>query len=102
LLDVSSEDEAVHRTIDYAGRRDPASAQSGDESGRFPVAVGQLCIEAFPAPAASATARHVCRGSSFINEYKPIGINPGLIFSPGEACLGDIRPVLLGCEHAFF
>jgi hypothetical protein len=64
--------------------------------------VRQLRIEAVPAPATPITAPHIRRRSGFIDEHKLIGIEFGLILSPAGASGGDVRPVLLGCEHGFF
>jgi hypothetical protein len=102
LLDVSPEDEAIHGTVDHAGRRDSSNAQSGNECSGFPMAVGQPRIETVATPAAPISTCHVRCRSGFINEHKMIGGDPRLILSPGSAYFGDVRTVLLSCEHAFF
>jgi len=48
------------------------------------------------------TGRHVGRGPGLVDEHQPARIETFLLFAPGGAGGGDVRPLLLGGAQSFF
>lgn len=102
LRDICKEAFAVDRAIEDTRRVNPVMPQGSEEGHGLPVAVRDFCIEPVSAPAPSAKGRHVGFGPGLIDEDQPRRIKPALILLPSSAPPGDVRPVLLAWQSAFF
>ena len=102
IFDVETEQLAVDRTIDDPWRVDPIVAQGSEEGHRLPMTIRRLGFEPSAPDAPSPQGRHIGLGPGLIDENKPPGIDLPLIGFPARPLAGDIRPVLLARQNAFF
>ena len=102
LFDIGAEDVAVHGAIEDIGGGDAGGAQTGDESGGFPVTVGHRGQQAQASGAPARAPGHVgcCRG--LVEEHQALRIESGLAPDEGVAGLGHVRTLLLGGVQTFF
>lgn len=82
------------------GRGDACGPQSGDERGRFPMAVWNRSDQAQGTPAKGPG--HVGRCRRLIKEDKALRIEGRLTADEGVTGLGHIRTLLLGGVQTFF
>ena len=102
LLDISAEAHAIDRSVDNAGRGEPAATQRRQKGKGPPSAEGRFGDEAFASGASAMSARHVGFGPSLVDEDKTPGIDRRLMRLPPLTPPGDVRPVLFGGAKAFF
>ena len=101
-LDIGLEGVAIDRAVKHERRDHAARGQTGDESRRFPVAMGNADTQAFAAAAAAVRASHVGRSPGLIDKDQAFGIEIELAFEPGLAPLQDVGAVLLGRVRRLF
>ena len=101
-LDINLKDHPVHGSVDHEWRRDRVVAQSGDEGGGLPMAVGDGANQALTPHAAALPAHHVGFCPGLVDEDQRGWIKRGLMAPPSQARGGHVRPVLLGGVHGFF
>ena len=94
-LDIGLEGEPIDRAVEHERRNHAARRQAGDESRRFPVAVGNANPQPLAAAAAAVGPSHVGRSPGLIDEDQAFGIEIELAFEPGFAPLQDVGAVLL-------
>ena len=102
LLDVDPEALAVDGSFEDPRRIDAVMAECCQKGHGLPVAVRDFRIEPLAARAPAAQRRHVGLGPSLVDEDKAFWINARLIFLPAGAVTGDVRPILLAWQQAFF
>lgn len=102
LLDIGGEEFAVDRPVDHAGSIDPVMPQSRDEGERLPVAIRNLGGETLAFWSPAAQRRHVGLHPGLVDEDQPAGSDSALVGLPALALPGDVRPVLLRRQSAFF
>lgn len=102
LLDIVGEALAVDRLVEHARRVDPVVAKRREEGHGAPVAIGHLGVKAFAAWRPAAQRSHVGLCPGLVDEDEPGRIKPALVLLPLLAPPGDLRPELLGGQHAFF
>jgi hypothetical protein len=101
LLDISEEACAIDRSVDDAGRGEPAATQRRQESERLPFAERRFGDEAFASGASAMGARHVGFRPGLVDEDKPPRIDRRLTRLPPLTPPGDVRTVLFGGAKAF-
>jgi hypothetical protein len=102
LFNISLETFAVDWAVEDARRIYASTAQGGHEGQRFPMAMRNLGMEPFPAPAPSPKRGHIGFCPSFIEKDETLGGKPGLKTLPCSPPASDIRTLLLACRDAFF
>jgi hypothetical protein len=102
LFGIGLEHLAGHRSFEHEGRGDAIMAQGGDESDGLPVAVRHFLDQPFALRCSPVEAGNRRRNAGFIDEDKPLRIEPWLLFLQTLTCGGDVRPVLLGGPQTFF
>ena len=102
LLDVGAEALAVDGTIEHARRSDAITSQRRDEGQCAPMAMRNLVTQTLATQRPAAQRGHVGLSPGFIDEHEPARIDGTLIALPTHPPTGDIRPILLACEYAFF
>src|SRR5207244_10069502 len=93
---------AIHRTIDQPGSADPVMAQSRDEGGSLPVAVGNPRPAALSKDGSPVQARHPGVQARFIEKDESSGFPAFLFSAPPSASHPQIGSVLLGGAQGFF
>ncbi len=102
MLNPGQEIFGIDRLIKNAGRGNLVAAQGRDERHGFPVPIGHLGGQPLAIRTPAAQRRHVCFGPSLVDKNQAAWINPTLIFVPEPPPAGDVRPILLGGQNAFF
>ena len=102
LLDPGAEALSVDRAVEQAGGFDAVAAQRSEEGVCPPAPMRRLADQPLSPVAPSPDRRHVGLGPGLVEEDQPAGIDVPLMASPAGAAAGDLRPVLLQRERAFF
>jgi hypothetical protein len=102
LLDIGANLFAVDRAVEDAGRGEAVMAQRGDKGRGLPGAERSMRDQALAFLTAAVTRRHVGRGPGLVNEHQPARIKALLVFTPGGARVGDVRPLLFGGAQSLF
>ena len=102
LGDPGAEGLAVDRSIEDAGRCQTAGAKGGEKGQRAPLAMRRTTQHARAFQSPSAKRGHVRLHPGFINEDKPVRIEPGLYPFPEPALTRHVRAQLLQREETFF
>lgn len=102
LFEIGPEDWAVHRFVDYEGRRDPIVPEASDEGGDLPMAMRHLVDQPLSAPTAASETGHVGTGAGLIDEDQAGRIKQPLIVLPALARGGYVGAILLAGVHGFF
>ena len=102
MFGIGLEHLAGHRSFEHEGRGDAIMAQGGDESDGLPVAVRHFLDQPFALRRSPVEAGNRRRNAGFVDEDKPLRIEPWLLFLQTFTCGGDVRPVLLGGPQTFF
>src|SRR5262249_29848377 len=102
LLDIGSEDAAVHGLADHEGRDDGIGPQAGAEGRGAPVAVRHPALEARTARSAAAEPGHVGRRPGLVDEDETLEAQLGLALSPSRARLGNVGARLLARPAGLF
>ena len=102
MLDIGTEDRAVHRPVDDEGGGHRIAAQAGQKGGGLPMAMRHPADQPLASPGPPALAGHVGGGAGLVEENQPCRIKPGLPLFPQLARRGHVRPLLLGGAHGFF
>ena len=102
IIDVGQEALAVDRAVEQAGRLDPVMSEGGDERHRLPATEWSFPFHPRPAGTPAAQRRHVGLRPRLVDENQSFRIDPPLILLPLLTPPGDVGPVLLLGEHAFF
>ena len=101
-LDLDPEAFAVDRALRHPGRVNAVMTQRGEEGHGLPVTMRCLGIEPLTPRAPSAQRRHVGFSPGLIDKDEARRINPALILLPPHTPPGNVRPILLGGQQAFF
>ena len=96
LFSIGLEHLSGHRSFEDERRSDAIMAQCCDESDGFPVAVLHFLDEPFALRCSPVEAGNRRRNAGFIDEDKPLRIEPWLLSLQTLTRGGDVRPVLLG------
>jgi len=102
VFDISLETFAVDWTVEDARRIDASTAQGGHKGQGFPMAVRNLGMEPFAAPAPSPKWRHIGLCPSLVEKDETLGCKPCLKTLPYGPPASDIRTLLLAGRDAFF
>ncbi len=92
----------MHRPLQDHGGGKAIDAQTGGEGGCLPMSMRDRGTAALATLRAAAQAGHLGRGSGFIDEHQPAGIEIGLLDEPSQPARRDVRSVLLGGVRGFF
>ena len=102
LIDIGPEALAVDWTIENPWGLDTITPQGGEEGHCLPVTVRDLCREPAAPRAPTSDWSHVGLGPGLVDEDESPWIKKSLIFLPACPLAGDVRPILLAWQHAFF
>lgn len=102
LIYIGGEALAIDGAVKHARGIDPVAPQCRQERHRAPVAIGSFGAKPPPFCTPSPQRRHVGLGPGFVNEHQPRRIKTALILLPARPVMGDVRPVLLAWQDAFF
>ena len=102
MTEIGEERDTIHGTIDYPGHVDAIDPKGGNESQRFPVAVGNRADQTFADRTATIEPRHLRGEASFIEEHQPIRVDPRLNAPPGLTPSPDVRTILFRGVRGLF
>ena len=102
VFHIGPEDVAIGRAVDHEGSDQARCAQSGDESGRLPMAIWHAAENPFALGAAPARAGQIRRGSCLIDEDEARRVKRGLAFPPCFPRCLDVGAFLLAGVNGFF
>lgn len=102
LLDVGEKRGIVDRPVKYCRRREPVTAQRGDDRMRLPMAVRRVIAEADPARAAAVAAQEIRGDARFVDKDVAARIVQGQGILPAAARGGDISAPLFVRVYRFF
>ena len=104
-LDVSFENEPVHRRVNDKGGDQGVTSQAGDEGLCLPMSERGFRKEPLALGATAAQARHLGRRSGLVQEDHPVWLKPHDRLArrgPFLARLLDVGPILLAGPQSFF
>ena len=93
---------AVDRAVEHARCADAVMTQACEKRHGLPVAMRGFGVEPPAGCAPAAQRRHIGLGPRLVDEDEAAGIDPRLIFLPADTAAGNVRPVLLAWQEAFF
>src|SRR5260221_13333250 len=96
LLDIGTEDFAVHRAVNDERSRQAGRAQGGNEGRGLPVPVWNGREETLATRAASEAARHIGRRPGLVDEDEMSRVQLRLVRAPDVSRGRYVRPALLG------
>ena len=102
LLDPGAEAFPVDWSVEQERRVHAVAAQGGEEGIGSPATMRRLADQPLPTLAPPPEGSHVGLGPGFVDEDQTGRIDAFLMAAPAGAPAGDIRPVLLRGEGAFF
>jgi hypothetical protein len=102
LLQIDGEDLRIHRSFHQKGSGDAFMAQSCNEGGTLPVALGDGTEATLTNRTATMQAGHLGVQTCFIDKHQPADIPVGLPLAPKLPGGFNIRPILLGGASRFF
>lgn len=102
FLDIEPEPLAVDRTVDQPRRVNAISPKRCDECHRVPVAERGLLFQPMSACSPSSERRHVGLDPGFIDENKPIRVDPVPRGDPLATPTRHVRAILLDGDQRLF
>ncbi len=92
----------MHGAVEDHGRGHALQSERADEGGCLPVAMGHRCPAAFAARRAAIAPCHLGRGTGFIDEHQPLGLQVALGLEPLPQAAQNIRALLFAGVRGFF
>ena len=102
FFDIGFEDDTVDWSVNDEGRNETTQRQRSDESGCFPVTMGNTDAQAFSPCAPTMATRHVCRCPCLVYENKACWIEVKLTVEPVLAALQDVGTALFASVRSLF
>ena len=102
LVDPGEEADAIDGAVEQTGRGNAVVSEGGEEGHRRPAAVRRLGGERLSPAGPTVAPGHVGLGPGLIDEHQPARIDAVLVLLPPRPPTGDVRPILLAGEQAFF
>ena len=102
LLNPAEEDRAVDSAVDHQRRYPAATANTGQERSRFPMAEGNRLNQTRPDKGTASKTSQVCFGPCFVKKDEAVGMKMALPLFPARTLLCDVRTCTFGCDENFF
>jgi hypothetical protein len=102
LIDIGLKRQAIDRSVENHGRCHSRQSERGDESRRFPMAMGHTHAQPLAARRPPVPARHVGGGPSLVDKDEALRVEIELSLEPVLAPLHDVRSILLAGVRGLF